>query len=97
MLNRILGARACPATQYIVPHHAYVSANIAAELKLAMNRLKAQAISDDGLHVDYARIRSSEDYAAYREHMVPSLRMFTQIRFCRAKTNWRFGSISTTQ
>ncbi len=76
MLNRILGARACPATHDIVHHHAYVSTNIAAELKLTMNRLKAQAITDDGLHVDYARIRSSEDYAAYREHMVPRLRMF---------------------
>jgi hypothetical protein len=48
----------------------------AADLMRAMNRIKALAISDDGAHVDYARLRHSDAYAEYRRAWLPRLRAF---------------------
>lgn len=38
-----------------------------------MNRLKAQAISPDGMRVNYADVRRSRDYARYRKQLLPRL------------------------
>lgn len=56
------------------------SNDVAADLKRAMNRLKAQAISEDGAHVDYARLRESDAYAVYRRAWAPRLRGFDPAR-----------------
>ncbi|MCS7055344.1 MAG: DUF547 domain-containing protein, partial [Thermoflexales bacterium] len=57
-------------------HASSVSAAIAAELRATMNRLKAQAFSSDGTRVNYAEVRRSNDYAHYREQLLPQLAAF---------------------
>ncbi len=53
-----------------------VTSDIAAELRGTMNRLKAHAISQDGMRVNYADARRSRDYAYYREQLLPQLAAF---------------------
>ncbi|MCS6848064.1 MAG: DUF547 domain-containing protein [Anaerolineae bacterium] len=57
-------------------HTGAVTPDIAAALRATMNRLKAQAISPDGMRVNYADIRRSDDYARYREQLLPQLAAF---------------------
>ncbi|MFC1466609.1 MAG: DUF547 domain-containing protein [Candidatus Brachytrichaceae bacterium NZ_4S206] len=57
-------------------HTGTVMSDIAAELRATMNRLKAQAISADGMRVNYAEVRHSDDYARYRERLLPQLAAF---------------------
>lgn len=47
---------------------------VAAELRRAVNTLRAVAIDATGHRVDYARLRDSEAYAAYRATCTPQLR-----------------------
>ncbi len=71
MLSRVLGGVECAA----VPASAERAnaASLAAELKQVMSRLKAQAISEDGSHVNYAALRDSDEFFAYRRHFLPRL------------------------
>lgn len=46
---------------------------IAAEIKRAVNSFKAAASDAGGSRVDYARLRETEAYAAYREECTPQL------------------------
>lgn len=57
-------------------HTGTVTPDIAAELRATMNRLKAQAISADGMRVNYAEVRCSDDYAHYRAQLLPQLAGF---------------------
>ncbi|BCX05530.1 MAG: DUF547 domain-containing protein [Candidatus Roseilinea sp.] len=57
-------------------HAGTVATDIAAELRATMNRLKAQAVSPDGMRVNYADVRRSRDYARYREQLLPQLAAF---------------------
>ncbi len=47
---------------------------VAAEIRRAVNALKAAAIDATGRHVDYTRLRESEAYAIYRATRTPQLR-----------------------
>ncbi len=73
VLDQALGRPECPTratrTDAATP-------GIAAELRAAMNRLKAQAISDDGMQVDYAAVRRNAGYAHYRDRLLPALAAF---------------------
>jgi hypothetical protein len=52
------------------------AAGLAAALKGAADALAAVALSRDGAGVDYARVRSSEAYAALHNTLTPQLRSF---------------------
>lgn len=52
------------------------AADLASALKVAANGLEAEAISDDGTRVDYARLRRSAHYALLRNDLTPQLRSF---------------------
>lgn len=71
VLTRMLGGDNCASAP--ASPHAEDAALLTAELKMAMSRLKAQAISDDGSHVNYAALRESDEFAAYRRHFLPRL------------------------
>lgn len=49
---------------------------LAATLKRAANALKAAGVDEAGKHVDYARLRASDAYAALRNELTPQLRGF---------------------
>ncbi|NJM06052.1 DUF547 domain-containing protein [Candidatus Gracilibacteria bacterium] len=49
---------------------------LAAALRSATLALRAEAIADDGLLVDYRRLRASAAYAAYRIQLTPQLHAF---------------------
>jgi hypothetical protein len=71
VLARVLGSGECVTAP--AASSAEDASLLAAELKQAMSRLKAQAISDDGQHVNYAALRESDEFAAYRRHFLPRL------------------------
>lgn len=73
MLDWVIGKPDC--TIRATPAGA-VTPDIAAALRATINRLKAQAISPDGMRVNYADIRRSDDYARYREQLLPQLAAF---------------------
>ncbi len=54
--------------------HPKPAATLAAEIKEVINRFKAEAMDDSGQHVDYARLRHSPAYRAYRRELTPQLR-----------------------
>jgi hypothetical protein len=47
---------------------------VADEIKMAMNRFKSKAFSDDGNYVDFANIKDSDDYKKFKEECNPNLR-----------------------
>jgi hypothetical protein len=49
------------------------NAQIAVELKMAVNKLKELAISSDGSRVDYHKIQQSSAFAAFTERSLPKL------------------------
>jgi hypothetical protein len=71
VLTRVLGSGECATA----PAHAGSAdaASLAAELKMAMSRLKARAISDDGNHVNYGALRESAEFLDDRRHFLPRL------------------------
>lgn len=75
VLNLLLGARPDgvlnPAEPGASPQP---GTDVVAELKQAVNAFRAAAIVDGGSAVDYARLRQSEVYAAYRTSCSPQLR-----------------------
>ena len=75
LLNRVLGVDAHEVLNPEPPSgDPRPGRDVAAELKRAVNAFKAAAVSADGQHVDYARLRESEAYAAYRTACTPQLR-----------------------
>lgn len=75
LLNRVMGVRAGEALNPAASGSVEVSgAEIAAELKRAVNAFKATAIDEAGRHVDYSRLRQSDAYTAYRSTCTPQLR-----------------------
>ncbi|MBS1251237.1 MAG: hypothetical protein MAG451_00268 [Anaerolineales bacterium] len=76
VLNGVLGVDVdavlndAPAPENASPS----GAEIAAEIKRAVNVFKATAMADDGHRVDYASLRDSEAYATYRAVCTPWLR-----------------------
>lgn len=73
VLARVLGSGECASASAPPSTHAEQAASVAVELKQAMSRLKAQAISEDGNHVNYTTLRESDEFAAYRRHFLPRL------------------------
>jgi hypothetical protein len=71
VLARVLGSGECVTAP--AASAAEDASLLAAELKQAMSRLKAQAISEDGNHVNYAALRESDAFAAYRRLFLPRL------------------------
>jgi len=75
LLNRLLGVRSDqvlnPAAADFPLRH---GVEVAAEIRRAVNAFKATAMDADSRRVDYARLRQSEAYAAYRAECSPQLR-----------------------
>jgi hypothetical protein len=76
LLTRVLGSGECVTVTDQAPPHDGIPDTIAAELKQSLNHLKAEAISDDGTHVNYAVLRDSAGYALYRRDFLPLLNAF---------------------
>ncbi len=75
VLNRVLGVDpqdVLNSTELEAP--AREAAEVAAELKRAVDAFRAAAIRSGGQLVDYARLRESEAYTAYRATCAPQLR-----------------------
>jgi hypothetical protein len=73
VLARVLGSGECASTTVPAIADDADATSLAAELKMAMSRLKAQAISEDGFRVNYAALRESDAYVEYRRHFLPRL------------------------
>lgn len=74
LLNRVLGVHPDEVLNAGDPGGTpRPGAEVAAELKRAVNAFKATAMDATGSQVDYVRLRESEAYAAYRSSCTPQL------------------------
>lgn len=76
-LGRALGPRPC---EHVDAAPCDDCAALAAELSRTMKQFTASAISAAGAQVDYARLRASADYRAYRAEFLPRLAGFDPLR-----------------